>query len=301
MTQLHPLPGDVAPLSTPDPPLPIPETPSDPPPFVWLMDLTGSIIDHSLQASWGVTALAAVASFLHDPLHRNMESLLPWATAHGSPARFMLHHADSTPPPLTSAATPLGLLAADYGLKARSASGIRGDDLEDWPNLVDPDDRELVLSHYPRILMLSTLSPAATAMVTAGINPSALAQASSEGPSPLFSYHHGVNPTSLIDHILLSSSCQGQIAFAGVGCGAFFSSISDHRPVLLGLHLHNASPSMRLGRQAPNPPPRTLDLDLSQPSTEDPRSGPLPTGAGRRLRCPHDCPPVIPPCLHFPG
>ena len=66
-------------------------------------------------------------------------------------------------------------------------------------------------------------------------------------------------------HILLSSSCQGQIAYAGVGCGALFGSISDHRPVLLGLCLHNGTPSLRLGRQVLNAPTRAIDLDLSQP------------------------------------
>ena len=152
-------------------PLPVSEAPLDPPPFLWLPDIIGSIIDHSLQASWGVTSLAAVATFLHDPLHRNMESLLPWASAYGSPARFTLHHAAATMPSPASAATPLGILAADYGLKARSASGIRGDDLEDWPCLSDPNDRALVLSHFTRLLTLSTLSPAATALMTAGINP----------------------------------------------------------------------------------------------------------------------------------
>ena len=98
---------------------------------------------------------------------------------------------------------------------------------------------------------------------------SPIAQASSEGPSPLFSYYHGVTPTSLIDHILLSSSCQGQIAFAGVGCGALFGSISDHRPVLLGLCLNNGTPSLHLGRQASNAPPRAIDLDLTQPVLVD--------------------------------
>ena len=92
---------------------------------------------------------------------------------------------------------------------------------------------------------------------------SPVAQASSEGPTPLYSYYHGFNPTSLIDHILLSASCQGHIAYAGVGCGALFSSISDHRPVLLGLCLHNGLPSLEPGRQAAPPAPRVLDLDLS--------------------------------------
>ena len=94
---------------------------------------------------------------------------------------------------------------------------------------------------------------------------SPITQASVDGPEPLYSYYHGVTPKSLIDHLLLSSSCQGHIAYAGVGCGAFFSSISDHRPVLLGLQLHNGHPSMRLGLQTPGSPRRPVDLDLTQP------------------------------------
>ena len=95
---------------------------------------------------------------------------------------------------------------------------------------------------------------------------SPIAQASTDGPEPLFSHYQGATPKSLIDHILLSSSCQGHIAYAGVGCGSFFSSISDHRPVLLGLHLHNSQPSMSLGRQVPGPTRRAVDLDLTQPN-----------------------------------
>ena len=169
-----PPPTLLLPLAPPPCPETAPSSPGahmDSPPFLWLMDLTGSIIDHSLQATWGVTALAAVATFLHDPLHCNMESLLPWASAYGSPARFTLLHASPTAPPLSSDVSPLETLAADYGLKARSASGIRGDDLEDWPCLSDPEERSLVLSHFTRLLTLSTLSPAATALVTAGISP----------------------------------------------------------------------------------------------------------------------------------
>ena len=93
---------------------------------------------------------------------------------------------------------------------------------------------------------------------------SPIAQASTDGPEPLYSYYHGTTPKSLIDHLLLSSSCQGHIAFAGVGCGAFFGSISDHRPVLLGLQLHHGQPSMTLGKQASVSPPRSLDLDITQ-------------------------------------
>ena len=49
-----------------------------------------------------------------------------------------------------------------------------------------------------------------------------------------------------------------------MGCGAFFGSISDHRPVLLGLALHNGHPSLSLGKQAADPGPRGVDLDLAQ-------------------------------------
>ena len=77
---------------------------------------------------------------------------------------------------------------------------------------------------------------------------SPIAQASSKGPDPLFSHYQGTTPKSLIDHLLISASYQGQIVYAAVGCGAFFVSISDHRPALLGLLLHNGQPSMSLGR-----------------------------------------------------
>ena len=93
---------------------------------------------------------------------------------------------------------------------------------------------------------------------------SPVAQASRDGPDPLYSYYHGSTSKSLIDHILLSSSCQGQISFSGVGCGAFFGSISDYQLVLLGLCLHNGCPSMSLGKQVRTLPRRGLDLDLTQ-------------------------------------
>ena len=108
-------------------------SPVDPVPFLWLMDIHSSVIEHTVQASWGVTTLSTVATFLHDPVNRNMGALLPWASAYGSPARFHLHHASSARPIGSSSPSPLELLAADYGLKARSASGIRGEDTDDWP------------------------------------------------------------------------------------------------------------------------------------------------------------------------
>ena len=93
------------PPETPPAPLPrevtlLPEAPTDPPPLLWLMDLTGSIIDHSLQASWGVTALAAVATFLHDPLHCNMESLLPYGPLPTVPPPGSLYTMRTQPLPL---------------------------------------------------------------------------------------------------------------------------------------------------------------------------------------------------------
>ena len=72
-----PAPPDPTP-STPDIPLPTSNNPSIDTPFLWLMDLAGSIVDHSVQATWGVSALLNVAAFLSDPAHRNMESLLSW-------------------------------------------------------------------------------------------------------------------------------------------------------------------------------------------------------------------------------
>ena len=68
--------------------------------------------------------------------------------------------------------TPLRTLAADYGLKARTASGIRGDDLEDWPRLSEPDDLALVRTYFTRLLARSTYSLSTTTWVTAGINSS---------------------------------------------------------------------------------------------------------------------------------
>ena len=46
---------------------------------------------------------------------------------------------------------------------------------------------------------------------------SPIAQASEDGPEQLYSYYQGTTPKSLIDHLLLSASCQGNITHAGVG------------------------------------------------------------------------------------
>ena len=163
-----PLPGPSAPVTpqatVPDtesgPTLPGASTPAPPPepvPFLWLMDLSGSIIENTTQAFWGVSSLGVVARFLHDPTNCNMSSLLHWASRYGSPARFHLHLATPQRAHPPTPASALGILAADYGLKARSASGIRGDDVEDWPNLSDPADVALLKSHISRLKALPSL------------------------------------------------------------------------------------------------------------------------------------------------
>ena len=78
------------------------------------------------------------------------------------------------------------------------------------------------------------------------------------------SHPHWGTPKSLIDHILLSQPSQGDLSRAGVLTGSFFGSISDHRPVLLGLRLWEgagaAFPSLNALQR---PPVRSIDLDLT--------------------------------------
>ena len=133
------------------------------------MDIHSSVIEHTVQASWGVTTLSTVATFLHDPVNRNMGALLPWASAYGSPARFHLHHASSARPIGSSSPSPLELLAADYGLKARSASGIRGEDTDDWPCLSDHEDMALLHTHITRLGALPHLGTEALALLNGGL------------------------------------------------------------------------------------------------------------------------------------
>ena len=56
-------------------------------------------------------------------------------------------------------------------------------------------------------------------------------------PDPLCSYYMGGAPKSLIAHILLSQPCQGSITRARLYTGSFFGSLTDHRPIALGLKL----------------------------------------------------------------
>ena len=155
---------------------PLPDPMDTPVPFLWLMDLYGSIIEHTVQASWGVSSLAEVARFLHDPANCNMGSLLPWASKYGSPARFNLHLAPSSRSQSPTAVSPLGILAADYGLKARSASGIRGDNVEDWPCLSDPSDLALLLSHISQLHALPQTGPEARDLLAKGLSDATLGE-----------------------------------------------------------------------------------------------------------------------------
>ena len=86
--------------------------------------------------------------------------------------------------------------------------------------------------------------------------------------TPMASYYQGGAPKSLIDHILLTQPCQGLIVRGGILTGSYFSSISDHRPVLLGLTLWDtALPAHRADHALSRPPTRTADLDLSHPES----------------------------------
>ena len=167
---VSPAPLDTTPPASLDTPLSTPAHSSADTPFLWLMDIAGSIVDHSVQATWGVTALLNVAAFLSDPSHCNMGSLLSWASAYGSPARFHLYHAPPSHSCPTQAHSALGLLAADYGLKARSASGIRGEDTDDWPCVTEPSDLDLLRSHLRQLTLRPNLDAAARDLLAAGLS-----------------------------------------------------------------------------------------------------------------------------------
>ena len=85
-----------------------------------------------------------------------------------------------------------------------------------------------------------------------------------DSPTPVCSFYQGGSPKSLIDHLLLSQPSHGEITRAGVLIGSFFGSVSDHRPVLLGLRLWegacSAFPSLNALQR---PASRSVDLDLS--------------------------------------
>jgi len=62
-----------------------------PPDFLWLLDVSGAVIDGCTQASWGPRGLRDVVDFLSDSQHQSTGSLLSWASAIHSPERFRLH------------------------------------------------------------------------------------------------------------------------------------------------------------------------------------------------------------------
>ncbi|OXE35754.1 MAG: hypothetical protein CGW95_11955, partial [Phenylobacterium zucineum] len=89
---------------------------------------------------------------------------------------------------------------------------------------------------------------------------------SQAAPNPLYSYYHGGTPKSLIDHILLSQGASGHITKAGVSTGSFFGSISDHRPLLLGLSLRGALPGRSTIHALQRPPLSSPDINLADKS-----------------------------------
>ena len=83
-------------------------------------------------------------------------------------------------------------------------------------------------------------------------------------PEPLCSYYMGGTPKSLIDHILLTQPCQASLTRVGLLNGSFFGSISDHRPIVLGLKLWaTASPTFTTSHALPRPAVRGPELDLT--------------------------------------
>ena len=85
-------------------------------------------------------------------------------------------------------------------------------------------------------------------------------------PEPIHSYYMGGAPKSLVDHILLTQPCQGRILRAGLYDGSFFGSLTDHRPIILGLKLWaTASPTFTTSHTLPRPAVRGPELDLTNP------------------------------------
>jgi len=85
--------------------------------------------------------------------------------------------------------------------------------------------------------------------------------------SPLYSYYRGTTPTSLTDHILFTQACHRHPSRAGVWDGSFFSTLSDHRPVLLALQLWILAPSLPTDRFLSRPPSQAPGLDLAHPES----------------------------------
>jgi len=88
--------------------------------------------------------------------------------------------------------------------------------------------------------------------------------AQSTATDPIHSYYRGSAPTSLIDHILITQACHGAVLSAGVFTGSFFGSLSDHRPVTLGINLAgHLAPACPTSQPLRRPLSRPIDLDLA--------------------------------------
>ena len=101
------------------------------------------------------------------------------------------------------------------------------------------------------------------AATTGLLNP--FAYAAHISPFSVASFYSGLRPVGLIDHIFLSQSYPGLVSLTALDDGSFWSTISDHRPILLGL----SSPALqvrRLGRPVTRP---------NWPKTEVPSQPPL--------------------------
>ena len=71
-------------------------------------------------------------------------------------------------------------------------------------------------------------------------------------PRTFASFYSGLRPVGLIDNFFLSQSYPGLVSLTALDDGSFWSTISDHRPILLGLSL-SAFQARRLGRPLTRP------------------------------------------------
>ncbi|OXE34948.1 MAG: hypothetical protein CGW95_16845, partial [Phenylobacterium zucineum] len=85
------------------------------------------------------------------------------------------------------------------------------------------------------------------ARATGLVNPGATLDPNSPPPATFYS---GLRSIGAIDNILLSSSCPGVVTKAAVVDGSFWSTITDHRPPILGIHLGPAAVAAITGQRA---------------------------------------------------
>ena len=76
---------------------------------------------------------------------------------------------------------------------------------------------------------------------------------------PLASFYAGLRPVRLIDHGLISHSFMGLVTLSALDDGSFWSTVTDHRPILLGLALFGAS-LRQLGTPLKRPPWGKVDV-----------------------------------------